>query len=78
MEASVDAHRVMSDDEILAWLRNEYAKPFLGWDFSYLQGRRHTIGDKPGDFETIVRERLSKATTVLTWILATAANSPTF
>ncbi len=55
----------MTDDQVLVWLREEYAKPFAGWDFSYLDGRRHTIGVKPWDLETIVLERLSTATSVL-------------
>ena len=55
----------MRDDKILDWLRSEYAKPFVGWDFSYLQGRRQASGDKPWDFETIVLDRLSRTTSVL-------------
>lgn len=49
------------DDEVLQWLRSEYAKPFVGWDFSYLQGRRQASSDKPWDYETIVLDRLSTA-----------------
>src|SRR5437899_3274814 len=54
-----------SDDEVLAWFQAEYDKPFAGWDFSYLSGRRHHLGDKPWDFETLVLERLATATAVL-------------
>ncbi|HUX86335.1 MAG TPA: methyltransferase domain-containing protein, partial [Chloroflexota bacterium] len=56
---------MLSDDEILVWLRAEYAKPFAGWDFSYLLGRRQTLGDMSWDFSAVVRDRLSTATRVL-------------
>ena len=54
-----------SDDEVLAWFREEYSKPFAGWDFSYLSERRHHVGVKPWDYETLVLERLATARTVL-------------
>jgi hypothetical protein len=55
----------MTDEQILAWLHEEYTEPFAGWDFSYLSGRRRTVGEKSWDLETIVLERLSEATAVL-------------
>jgi SAM-dependent methyltransferase len=55
----------MTDDQVLAWLHEEYAKPFAGWDFSYVNGRRHDVGTKSWDLETIVLEHLGTATAVL-------------
>jgi hypothetical protein len=55
----------MTDEQVLSWLREEYTKPFVGWDFSYLRGRRRDVGEKPWDLETIVLERLASATAVL-------------
>ena len=31
----------MTDAQVLAWLREEYAQPLVGWDFSYLAGWNH-------------------------------------
>lgn len=54
-----------SDDEILAWLRREYAQPLVGWDFSYLEGRRLTVTDKPWDLDSIVLPALRSSNAVL-------------
>jgi SAM-dependent methyltransferase len=55
----------MTGDEVLAWLKAEYAAPFAGWDFSYLRDRRHDVDHAPWDYSTIAQERLRTATAVL-------------
>lgn len=54
-----------TDAEVLTWLKEEYARPFVGWDFSYLDGRRHQVGQKSWDYETLVLERLATTSAVL-------------
>ena len=39
--------RLVTDEEVLAWLNAEYAAPFAGWDFSYLRDRRYDVDHAP-------------------------------
>lgn len=55
----------MTDEEVLAWLKAEYAAPFVGWDFSYIDNRRHDVTHAPWDYSAIAQERLRTATAVL-------------
>ena len=50
-------HGSLTDNEVLAWFHQEYDRPFAGWDFSYLRGRRHHLGDKPWDYESLTLHR---------------------
>ncbi len=54
-----------TDEDIIAWLEQEYAQPFEGWDFSYLRGRRTPLGSLPWDYGSIVLRYLSKSSSVL-------------
>ena len=55
----------MTDREVLAWLRAEWARPFQGWDFSYLRGRRETVGGKSWDLETLLGEAVAGASAMV-------------
>lgn len=54
-----------SDSQILAWLEREYAEPFAGWDFSYLNNRRNPMGSLPWDYAKIAERHLTVANSVL-------------
>jgi SAM-dependent methyltransferase len=54
-----------SEQDILAWLRREYAQPFVGWDFSYLKTRRLFFGAPTWDYSAMLREAMSKSAAVL-------------
>ncbi len=55
------------DAEVLEWLRHEYAAPFEGWDFSYLDGRCVEIRttEKPWSYDDLCVEAMRSATSVL-------------
>ncbi len=46
---------------MLDWLRAEWARPFHGWDFSYLAGRRETVDTKPWQFDPMLVEAIGRA-----------------
>lgn len=54
-----------TDEEIISWLEEEYACPFTGWDFTYLKGRRISLGKLPWDYEILVREYIQRAENTL-------------
>jgi SAM-dependent methyltransferase len=54
-----------SDAEIIAWLKREYAQPFTGWDFSYLDRRRVPRGALPWHYAGIVLAHLPHAKSLL-------------
>lgn len=54
-----------TDEEIIAWLKEEYASPFSGWDFSYLKDRRIPLGKLPWDYTDFVSKFVQTAGTVL-------------
>ena len=54
-----------TDSDILAWLQAEYDAPFVGWDFSYVNNRRVTIGGEHWRYEDIVASHLSGAIRLL-------------
>lgn len=49
-----------TDRQILDWLRDEYAQPFEGWDFSILQDRIIDQGKLDWDYKDIVRDHLHR------------------
>lgn len=53
-----------SDADVLAWLRAEHDRPFSGWDFSPLGGRR-TNSKAPWDFEDTLVAAASGCSVVL-------------
>jgi len=53
------------DKQFLAWLESEYAMPFSGWDFSYLQDRRIPQGQLSWDYEQVVQPYMNMATALL-------------
>lgn len=54
-----------SDEEVLAWLRDEYNQKFEGWDFSYLHGREEKISTLPWDYGATLARVVPKCETVL-------------
>jgi SAM-dependent methyltransferase len=55
----------VTDADVLEWLRAEWAQPFRGWDFSYLHGRRETVGEKSWDLETVLRQAVATASAMV-------------
>lgn len=53
--------RCVTDEEVLDWLRAERARPFRGWEFSYLDGRRETVDTKPWQFDPMLVEAIGRA-----------------
>ncbi|MDA0338489.1 MAG: hypothetical protein O2910_01385 [Proteobacteria bacterium] len=51
-----------TNDEIIAWLAEEFAHPFEGWDFSYLDGRRVPMGTLPWNYVSAVTGHISAVT----------------
>lgn len=54
-----------TDEEIVNWLKKEYAMPFEGWDFSYISSRRTPLGSLPWSYEEMVRQYLPGCTRLL-------------
>jgi ubiquinone/menaquinone biosynthesis C-methylase UbiE len=56
-----------SDEDVLDWLRREYAVPFSGWDFSYIHDRRITVRSaaKPWSYDDLCIEGMGSAESVL-------------
>ena len=55
----------MNDGEVLEWLEAEYAQPFEGWDFSYLDGKKTTSGGLRWDYDEIVAKYLGTCCSAL-------------
>ena len=55
----------MTDHEIIQWLKDEYAQPFRGWNFSRIADRRRALGSLPWDYESIAAAYLGRATSML-------------
>lgn len=51
----------MSDAAFVDYLEQEYSRPFTGWDFAYLDGRR-IEEPLPWSYEAMAREHLAHAT----------------
>ena len=54
-----------TDADVIAWLEEEYAQPFSGWDFSRLKERRIPMGSVPWDYNSIVTDHLRESTCLL-------------
>jgi hypothetical protein len=50
-----------TEDQILDWVREEYAYPFAGWDFSHLQDRCDEYGELPFDYDGECVSRIRKS-----------------
>jgi hypothetical protein len=55
----------VNDEEVLEWLRAEWARPFVGWDFSYLRERRETVDKKTWQLDDLLIDALGRANAVL-------------
>jgi hypothetical protein len=59
-------HEIPNPNELRAAWAAEYARPFSGWDFSYLEGRRITIRpDDTWDYTAAVLEAIDHAQSML-------------
>jgi len=52
------------DADILAWLRDEAAQPFAGWDFSYID-RRTSVDPLPWDYRKLIQRQLPEVKALL-------------
>jgi SAM-dependent methyltransferase len=57
--------RGASDAAVLAWLRAEHDRPFTGWDFSPIHGRRSNSDTKSWDLAMILLDEAARASAVL-------------
>jgi hypothetical protein len=55
----------VNDEEVLEWLRAEWARPFVGWDFSYLRERRETVDNKTWQLDDLLIDAVGQADAVL-------------
>src|SRR6202022_930967 len=55
----------VNDEEVLEWLRAEWARPFVGWDFSYLRERRETLDNKTWQLDDLLIDAVGRADAVL-------------
>lgn len=54
------------ESAVLAWLHCEYSRPFTGWDFSYLRGRRVELETpKPWSYENVAKSGALDAQSIL-------------
>jgi SAM-dependent methyltransferase len=51
--------------EILQWLEAEYARPFSGWDFSAVSGRRRKVGTESWNYDCLAAGYARSATAIL-------------
>jgi SAM-dependent methyltransferase len=49
----------VTDEQVLAWLREEHARPFVGWDLSYIHGRRTDLTGHPWSLQDLYLEALT-------------------
>jgi ubiquinone/menaquinone biosynthesis C-methylase UbiE len=55
-----------TDSHVLDWLRDEYARPFSGWDLSYLDGRVvHPAGQATWNLAGAVAEVWARSDSIL-------------
>ncbi len=57
--------QLKTSHEIIEWLNQEYAEPFVGWDFAYLKGRWEPEGKPPWDYVETVNGYLNGAVSLL-------------
>jgi hypothetical protein len=57
--------RLRDRDEVLAWLRTEYAHPFAGWDFSHIRDRYTENGVTPWSYEDECVSRIRSCRSVI-------------
>jgi hypothetical protein len=55
----------VNDEAVLEWLRAEWARPFVGWDFSYLRERRETVDNKTWQLDDLLIDAVGRADAVL-------------